>query len=480
MAVLHPFITCSTPHNPSLARYSSLATTFTCALSGKVSSITIALSTSGLDVSKGLLQLPQTNGYRAFDVFYYLLSSAATPTEREALGLGSPQDYALLKKSGTYEPASYLPTADDAASAEGFRDALKTIGISGRTRRDLLSVLAGLLRLGDTLNPLVNESELEQICEEAAGLLGLDSDTLVRNFEDAQREVIIGGLYEAVVDWVIVQANKAIAATILENNDRSSMDSGSRQAVLTPVMSNEDTVSLTIVDVPAPQLSRALALRTVFDDSFGINAELGSDAVKLPQVNESVLQEMLSAKSACEPELGILQGPLGQKRQVELDEREGLLETVGSTAEPSSFLHRVLYPVAGQDIGPVGRTNLESLLENSRVWFQLCLHPTDELPSALPTPAWSAASVSRQLRSARLPEWANRRNRQLDFTADFDLEEYCTRFAPLGCDEGRDGIENFIAERGWSNGEVKIGQDRVWMRENTWACLLYTSPSPRD
>ena len=170
MAVLYPFVTCSTPHNPSLARYSSLSTTFTCALSGKVSSITIALSTSGLDVSKGLLNLPQTNGFRAFDVFYYLLSSAATPTEREALGLGSPQDYTLLKKSGTYEPASYLPTADDAASAEEFRDALKSIGISGRTRRDLLSVLAGLLRLGDTLDPLVNESELEQICEEAAAV----------------------------------------------------------------------------------------------------------------------------------------------------------------------------------------------------------------------------------------------------------------------------------------------------------------------
>jgi len=469
MAALCPFVTCSTPHNPSLARYSALVTTFTCALSGKISGVTIALSLSGLDVSKGLLHLPQTNGFRVFDVFYYLLSSAATPTEREALALGSPPDYALLKKSGTYQPASYLPTAEDAASAEEFRDALKSIGISGRARRDLLSALAGLLRLGNTLDPLVNEAELEQICEEAAGLLSLDSDTLVRNFEDAQREVIIGGLYEAVVDWVIIQANKAIAQSILENSDRSSMDSGSRQAVLTPVMSNEDTVSLTVVDVPAPELSRALALRTVFDDTFGINAELGNDGVKLPQVNDSVVQEMLAAKNACAPDLGVLQGALGQKRQLELDEREGLLETIGRTAEPASFLYRVLYPVAGQDIGPVGRINLESLLENSRVWFQLCLHPTDELPSTSPTPAWSAASVSRQLRSVRMPEWANRRNRQLDFTADFDLEEYCTRFAPLGCDDGRDGIENFIAERGWSNGEIKIGQDRVWMRENTWA-----------
>jgi chitin synthase len=97
----------------------------------------------------------------------------------------------------------------------------------------------------------------------------------------------------------------------------------------------------------------------------------------------------------------------------------------------------------------------------------------DDAPSTLvslpsTTSAWSAGTVSRQLRAWRLPEWANRRNRNLDFTADFDHEEFAQRYAMLGCKDGRDGIESWILERGWTNGEVVIGRERVWMREAPW------------
>jgi chitin synthase len=83
-------------------------------------------------------------------------------------------------------------------------------------------------------------------------------------------------------------------------------------------------------------------------------------------------------------------------------------------------------------------------------------------------PAWSAGAVSRQLRDWRLPEWANRRLKQLDFTADFDVEEFVARYARLGCAEGQDGVENWIIERGWSNGDAVVGEQRVWMREGAW------------
>jgi chitin synthase len=232
-------------------------------LSGKIDGITLHLSTSGLDVSQGLLHIPSERGHRVFEVFYYLLSAAATPAEREALGLGQPADYALLRKSGTYEAASYLPTADDAASAEIFRDALRSIGISGRLRRDLLSLLAGLLKLGDSLGLLVTEAELELICEEAAALLGVEADLLSRQFDDAQREVIIEGVYEAVVDWVIRKANKAIAEEIQDHSDRLSSESDSRQAILTPTMSDEDTVSLTVIEIPDVELAKAVCMRTI-------------------------------------------------------------------------------------------------------------------------------------------------------------------------------------------------------------------------
>ena len=101
-------------------------------------------------MEQGLLRIPSEPGYRAFDVFYYLLTSASTPVEREFLSLQHPARYTLLNRSGSYDPPSYLPSADDAAAASDFRSALKTIGIKGAAFRGLLSSLAGLLKLGET------------------------------------------------------------------------------------------------------------------------------------------------------------------------------------------------------------------------------------------------------------------------------------------------------------------------------------------
>src|SRR5438045_4592610 len=119
------------------------------------------------------------------------------------------------------------------------------------------------------------------------------------------------------------------------------------------------------------------------------------------------------------------------------------------------------------------RFHLNTILGSSRIWYHLGIHPTHEPPAALvswstATSSWSAGTVSRQLRAWRLPEWANRRNKHIDFTADFDVDEFYNRYSRLGCKEGVDGVESFILERGWSNGEVVIGKERVWMRESAW------------
>lgn len=134
LQVLHPFLHCSTPQNPSMPRHSALAATFTLNMQGELTAASLGLSTSGIDTRKGLLQVPSQAGYRAFDVFYYLLNAAATPGEREFLGLKTAPSYTLLKKSETYSPPSYLPTADDAAAAEDFRASLKAIGIKGNVQ----------------------------------------------------------------------------------------------------------------------------------------------------------------------------------------------------------------------------------------------------------------------------------------------------------------------------------------------------------
>lgn len=479
LAVLRPFTNAVSPYNHATPKHSALAVIFNLSLAGNLNSATLALSTSGIDIKSGLLNIPSEPGYRAFDVFYYLLTSASTPAEREFLGLKHPSAYSLLNRSRTYEPPSYLPTADDTASAEDFRASLKEIGIKGASHRSLLSTLAGLLKLGDSTGFLIDEEALEEICEDVGGLLGLDPDVLMRKCSTDERDVLIAGIYEALVDWVLSKANQAIAAGLQrmrEGDDASDSCSG-KLGARTPRTEEdtEDTVSITIVEIPRQDLGKAVALRGVFDDSTGINAEMKEDGVEVAAAGSSVIKEMQSAVSDVAADLGITEGPVAREREYERAHQEDILERVGVEAETGGFLRKILYPRDGEGVrgSRHARLDLPGLLGSSRVWYHLAIHPTDESPGSLAslattTSAWSAGTVSRQLRGWRLPEWTNRRHKNLDFTADFDIDEFHTRYARLGCQEGRDGVESWILERGWSNGEVVLGHERVWIREGAW------------
>jgi chitin synthase len=466
ISAIRPFLTAVAPFNPSSSLYSAFSVTYNFTLGGTVTGVTLALSTSGIDIAKGLLNIPQEAGYRAFDAFYYLLNSASTQAEREYLNLKDASAYRLLNKSNTFAPPSYLPTADDAASAEDFRLSLKAIGIKGTSQRNLISVLAGLLKLGDTLGFLVDQEELEAVCEDAGGLLGIDPAILLKNCTTEDRDVLLCGIYEALVEWVIVRANEAIGHEIRASQEQElggSLDGED----------SNDTVSLTIIDIPNSALGKAVSLRGVFDDSLGINAEMREDGLEIIAAGSSVINEMHAAVAQVEADIGI-SGTVSREREVVATKKLEVLEKVAIELEMGTFLRSILFPVdtEGITVGRRGRFDLSATLGSSRVWYQLALHPTDDSPAtlaALPgTPAWSAGVVSRQLREWRLPEWANRRHKRLDFTADFDIDEFVTRYSRLGCKEGKDGVESWILERGWSNGEVVIGHERIWMREGAW------------
>lgn len=468
-----PFIRCVTPNNPSTHRHAALAVTLTLNLTGDLQGASVALSQGGIDTTKGLLKVPSEVGYRAFDVFYYLLNSGATPAEREFLGLKSPDSYTLLARSGTYDPPSYLINGDDAAAADDFRDALKQIGIKGSAHRNLISVLAGVLKLGNSLDYQLDEDTLDEIIEDASGLLGIEPEVLATQCSTEDRETFIGGLYEALVDWVITKANAAIAAETGRTGSHS--NDSSSDGVRTPNSENEDTVCLTVIEIPDPELGKAVALRGIFDDTMGINAEMKSDGVEVPSAGSSVIRETQNAVTAAAPDLGIMSGPAGRERMHILEKREEILEKLAYAADEDGFLKKLLFPVEGEGInlGRNARFDLPVLLSSSRAWYHLSLHPTDDAPvsiAGLPsiTSAWSAGTVSRQLRSWRLPEWANRRNKNLDFTADFDHDEFALRYSILGCKDGKEGIQNWLLERGWSNGQVVVGIERVWMHEDAW------------
>lgn len=469
---LKPFLHRVTPYNPSLPCYSALSATFTLSMEGEIQGAALSLSTSGIDTKNALLDVPSEQGHRAFDVFYYLLTSA-TAKEREFLGLKSPNQYTLLRKSETYTAPSYLPTADDAAAAEDWRENLKALGVKGADFRNLLTVVASILRLGDAVGFLVDQEELESTCEEVGSMLDIDPDVLLKKCVTEERELLIGGIYEAVVDWVIIKLNNAIRSE-MRNGQQIGSSSGSDTGMHTPPSSQDDAVSasITVVEVPQQTLAKAVSLKTVFDDQTGINAEMKEDGVQYVPAGSSVMREMKDAVAACEADLDINGGALAREREVDLDRRQTALEKVGVEAESDSFLRRILYPVSGADIslGKTGRFNLRNTMESSRVWFHLCLHPSDDNPASFAQNSlpWSAGSVSSQIRAWRLPEWANHRNKQLDFTADFDIEEFVDRYARLGCQGGREGVEAWIMERGWSNGDVVVGSERIWIREAAW------------
>lgn len=466
LTVLRPLLNATSPQNHATPHYAALAVKLTLTLGGTLSATSLALSDGGLNVKKGLLEIPAEAGYRAFDVFYYLLTTVSTPAEREFLGLKEASSYALLAKSSTYEPPAYLPTADDTAAADDFRASLKALGIKGPLYRNFISVLAGLLKLGNTLSFILDDGELEEACEDVGGLLGIEPEMLCQKCNTTERETLIAGLYEALVDWILTKVNEAMAMEVQQMRGDADSLHGSQAA------SNiDDTVCITILDVPDPALGKALAMRGVFDDTQGINQEMKEDGVEVVAAGSSIIREVQNAIAEQGPHLGIMTGPLGRDREHQLQRQEDVLEKVGREGEDDGFLKEILFPPA--HVTKTERVSLASILGSSRVWYQLSLHPTDDAPSTLAssptiTSAWSAGTVSRQLRAWRLPEWANRRSKNLDFTADFDHTEFVQRYAPLGCLDGKDGIESWIMERGWSNGEVIVGNERIWMREHAW------------
>lgn len=472
LEALKAFTHCVTPQNPSMPRYSALASIFTINLAGTVVAAEIKLSTSGIDVQQGLLQVPSQTGFRAFDVFYYLNSSSASKQEREYLDIQSLDKYALLRRSGTYEPPAYLPDADDAAAAEDFRANLKAIGIKGSKLTSLISCLTGLLKLGNTLDYFMDEEALASVCEDVETLMDLPEGTLRHKLGSNEREVAIGGLYESIVDYVIAHANASIKQEIhhakagYDGSDGSGMYASGEPE-------DGDIVNITVVDIPSRALGKAVALRTVFDDSEGINAEMREDGVPVPPVANSVLEGMRDAVQTCSIELG-LNGPATREKEADLERREAALDKLAlEIPDEANFVKQLLNPVpnGGIVLGKHGRFDLALTVASSRVWFQLALHPSDNIPTSLNqdlNSTWQAGVISRQLREWRLPEWANRRNRNLDFTADFDHHEFHDRYAPLGCMDGQEGIQNWILQRGWSNGEVVVGKERVWVREGVW------------
>ncbi|EEU40607.1 uncharacterized protein NECHADRAFT_32764, partial [Fusarium vanettenii 77-13-4] len=262
LRALQPFLHCVTPHNPFTSRHASIALTLDVSLDGRVSNASLSMPADGIDITSGLLGIAPEVGYRAFDVFYYLLTSVSTQAERDFLSLKPASHYSILAASGTYRPPAHLAAADDGAAADDFRQAIREIGIKGSTHRKLIATLAGLLTLGNTLDQNAPHDDAVEACEEASILFGVEPEVLI-NLSHSDRRAFMSKVYEALVNWVIVKANEAIAAQI----------SHSRRGAESPMTvgpSGDESTRIIIADIPDSSLGRAqhvLDLRDVLDSS---------------------------------------------------------------------------------------------------------------------------------------------------------------------------------------------------------------------
>ncbi|KAH7122023.1 class VII chitin synthase [Dactylonectria estremocensis] len=462
---LQPFLHCVTPQNPSTPRHAALALTLDVNSEGQVKNASLSLPLNGIDIISGLLDIEPEAGHRAFDVFYYLLTSVSTLAEREFLSLKPASHYSLLRKSGTYKPSPHLATADDAAAADDFRQALRGIGIRGSVHRGLISYLAGLLAFGNTLEHGNGAQDLTETCEEAGILLGIAPSVLV-GLSPSEGRAFIGKAYEQLVGWVILKSNESIATKLGTGKGGAHLENASDDA--------ETGFCITVIDIPDPSLGKAIALQSIFDPRFGVNAEAVEDGIAEsstePHVSREIRQAMLNSSSYER----IFCGRQTAEERYDDDIKHTILEKVGLLAEEDSFLKNTIVLGKGKEFGwaELSALDLHHVLDSSRIWYQLSLYPgSDPAPETMgvsPPTTWSSCDVSAQLLSWRLRDWANQRFKNFGFTVDFDIDEFLRRYSILGCCDGNDDISAWLLEQGWSSTEAIVGQERVWMSEEAW------------
>lgn len=439
MNVITPFLTALTPENLSSRFHNGLGVAFSLSASGQIVSTRLTLSQDPLSSYNQLLHLPSAQSNRVFDAFYHVLLAESEQYGSYLSLKSSPDQYNLLKKSNVYTLPDWVLFSDDYALAKDWSNALRQCGIKGSVLRGVLSVLSGILLLGNSDNP-------EDVAE-GASLIGIDPET----YKKYSIEELITSAYSALVQNVVAELNKFLTSFDFY------IDKPVEDSEEDP---NEVVSVVTIVEgIPA---YKKIILKNVFDDSTGINKELKDDGVKVPKSQSSVLKAINK----------LYQSESGNPTSLLIPNfRSYLNSSVSYIANtPTAILNSTSNNNSQlvQTTEEIEDLNFENLVATSRVWTVLNLSPSHDALS-ISNDAWSSQIVSQQLREYYILEWANKRQ-IIDFTSDFDFYEFLEKFsAILPPNVGVFNLEEWARnERHWGPIEFCCGSARIWLAEPVW------------
>lgn len=431
--VITPFLTALTPSNLSSRFHNGLSVAFSLNAYGTTLSTRINISKEPLQSFDQLLNLPADSSNRVFDVFYHLLLSESKQHGTYLSLKSSPEEYDLLKKSGTFTLPDWVLFSDDYALAADWSSALRQCNIKGATLRGILSTLSGILLLGNSDN--------STDVAEGASLIGIDPTTFKRH----SIEQLISSCYAALIESVVAELNKFLATFDTFNLD--------------PVPEGQDSPNdiVSIVNVVEGNSSthRHEILKNVFNDTVGINSELKNDSLKISKTPASVMRAINEMPSSL-PEIPTITN-FRSLLNPSISYLASLPDQAIGSADPSSYTHEPL--------------DLESLITTSRVWTVLNMTPcTDAV--GLSNDAWSSQVVSAQIRDYFIIEWIHKR-RTIDFTADFGFYEFLEKYpAILPPNVGVFNLGEWARnEKQWGPTEFFCGSNRIWLSELVWRDL---------
>lgn len=435
--VITPFLTALTPENLSGRFHNGLSVAFSLNSFGNILSTRINTSKNPLSSPDQLLNLPHSPSNRVFDVFYHLLLSEAKQNGAYLSLKQSPEEYDLLKKSGTYTLPDWVLFSDDYALASDWSTALRQCNIKGATLRGILSTLSGILLLGNS----DNSSDVA----EGASLIGIDPTTFKRHTIDE----LIASCYVSLIESTIGELNKFLA----------SFDAFHSEPTPEGQEDLNEVVSVVTIVEGSNTLHPKAVLKNVFDDSTGINNELKEDGVKISKTPSS-LSKSINQLSAKSPSSGGLSIPNFRTLLNPTISYLGALPSNPSVSNGSALID-----------APVEPLDLEGLISASRVWNIINLTPCADAVG-LSNDAWSSQVVSAQIREFFVTEWAHKR-RTIDFTADYDFYEFLEKYsAILPSNVGVFNLGEWARnEKQWSTTEFFCGSARIWLSELVWRDL---------